>query len=80
MAIIISAIAQVVERRCDDYGNQKFVASNPCRTCTFLKNNSFVFFFFLTFYLFGFIIYIYHINMNVFVKVIFKIEFADIFF
>ena len=37
-------------------------------------------FFFFIFYLFDFLIYIYNINMNVFVKFIFKIEFADIFF
>ena len=73
MVIIISTLAKVVERRCDDYGKQRLVASNPCRT--FFSDNLFV----SIFYLFDFLIYIYHINMNVFVKLIFKIEFADIF-
>ena len=73
MVSFIGAIAQVIERRCDDYGKQKLVASNPCEL--FFFNNTFV----LIFYLFDFNINIYHINMNVLVKSIFKIEFADIF-
>ena len=36
MVIINSTIAQVLERRCDDYGKQKLVASNPRWICFFL--------------------------------------------
>ena len=61
-----SAIAQVVERRYDDYGGIKMCWIKSVHTLYFFIIHSCC-------------LYTCHISTNLIVKLIFKIEFADIF-